>query len=63
MRETLINACTKTAAMYTGTSLIRNRPPPRTLQQTYACGPQTIRRGGGGSYERGSPVWNLEVVS
>ena len=31
-------------------------PPPRTLLKDYAYGPVVVLGGGGGSYERGTPV-------
>jgi len=39
-----------------GTSLIRKRTPPWTLQQGYAYGPRGFLRGWAFSYGRGTPV-------
>ena len=49
-----VELCRRTY-MYRGTSLIRNRAPPRTLQYDYVQGPMVVLGGGAVSYERGNP--------
>ena len=47
---------------YRGTSLIRNRPPVRTLQEAWAQGPLVVLGGGGFSFQLLGPKLGTVLV-